>query len=127
VLTLANSELEVAQQVSSHCTDGALQGNLSVFVEKKPEAKAYYDLKEASIKFTLPEPGFLEGVKSKDRAILKMHSVGYTCAPLASPHNRLHGLTNPGPAQCCTLLLGIAMYSTVAMPSIAMYSTQLTR
>jgi elongation factor 3 len=54
------------------------RGNLSVFVEKKPEAKAYYDLKEASIKFTLPEPGFLEGVKSKDRAILKMHSVGYT-------------------------------------------------
>lgn len=38
----------------------------------------YYDLKEASIKFTLPEPGFLEGVKSKDRAILKMHSVGFT-------------------------------------------------
>jgi hypothetical protein len=56
-----------------------LQGNLSAFVEKKPEAKSYYDLKEASIKFTLPEPGFLEGVKSKDRAILKMHSVGYTC------------------------------------------------
>ena len=58
----------------------SLQGNLSAFVEKKPEAKSYYDLKEASIKFTLPEPGFLEGVKSKDRAILKMHSVGYTCA-----------------------------------------------
>jgi elongation factor 3 len=57
-------------------------------VEKKPEAKSYYDLKEASIKFTLPEPGFLEGVKSKDRAILKMHSVGYTYA-VSVAHSRI--------------------------------------
>lgn len=56
---------------------GHLQGNLSAFVEKKPEAKAYYDLQESSIKFVLPEPGFLEGIKSKDRAILKMHKVGF--------------------------------------------------
>lgn len=71
-------------QVGLICGPILLQGNLSAFVEKKPEAKSYYDLKEASIKFTLPEPGFLEGVKSKDRAILKMHSVGYTCAFLMS-------------------------------------------
>ncbi len=55
----------------------SLQGNLSAFVEKKPEAKAYYDLQESAIKFILPEPGFLEGIKSKDRAILKMHKVGF--------------------------------------------------
>lgn len=53
------------------------QGNLSAFVEKKPEARAYYDLQESAIKFVLPEPGFLEGIKSKDRAILKMHKVGF--------------------------------------------------
>lgn len=54
-----------------------VQGNLSAFVEKKPEARAYYDLQESAIKFVLPEPGFLEGIKSKDRAILKMHKVGF--------------------------------------------------
>ena len=54
-----------------------VQGNLSSFVEKKPEARAYYDLQESAIKFVLPEPGFLEGIKSKDRAILKMHKVGF--------------------------------------------------
>jgi hypothetical protein len=61
---------------TNDCSVG-VQGNLSAFVEKKPEAKAYYDLQESSIKFVLPEPGFLEGIKSKDRAILKMHKVGF--------------------------------------------------
>ncbi len=58
-----------------------MQGNLSAFVEQKPEARTYYDLQEATIKFELPEPGFLEGIKSKDRAILKMHKVGFRCVP----------------------------------------------
>jgi elongation factor 3 len=53
------------------------RGNLSEFVKVKPEARTYYDLQESTIKFALPEPGFLEGIKSKDRAILKMHKVGF--------------------------------------------------
>lgn len=81
-----------------------LQGNLSAFVEKKPEAKSYYDLKEASIKFTLPEPGFLEGVKSKDRAILKMHSVGYTCA-LLSVLNSTYVVSHCAQHCSCNMLL----------------------
>ena len=52
-----------------------LQGNLSAFVRQKPEAQSYYELDATPIKFVLPEPGFLEGVKSKDRAILKMAKV----------------------------------------------------
>lgn len=76
-------------------------------MEKKPEAKSYYDLKEASIKFTLPEPGFLEGVKSKDRAILKMHSVGYTCALFCVQVylRRPVALFSPDVAQRCICLL----------------------
>ena len=31
-------------------------------------------------KFVLPEPGFLEGVKTKDRPILKMMKVAFKCA-----------------------------------------------
>lgn len=52
-------------------------GNLSKFVEARPEAAAYYNLADASTKWSLPEPGYLEGVTSKDRAILKMRGVTF--------------------------------------------------
>jgi len=54
------------------------KGNLSKFVEKKPEAKAYYELSEAAFSFKFPEPGFLDGVKSKDKSILKMIGINFT-------------------------------------------------
>ena len=52
------------------------RGNLSEFVKQKPEARSYYELSNLNLKFKFPEPGFLEGVKSKDRAILKMARAG---------------------------------------------------
>jgi elongation factor 3 len=52
------------------------KGNLAEFVKQKPEARAYYELASENIKFVLPEPGFLEGIKSKDRAVLKMAKCG---------------------------------------------------
>ena len=55
-----------------------MQGNLSEFVKRVPEAQAYYNLEAASTKFAFPEPGFLEGIKTKDKAILKMAKVGFT-------------------------------------------------
>lgn len=55
----------------------AYKGNLSAFVKVKPEAKSYYTLSNANVAFKFPEPGFLEGIKSKDKAILKMMKVGY--------------------------------------------------
>ncbi len=58
-----------------HCF---VQGNLSEFVKRVPEAQAYYNLEAASTKFAFPEPGFLEGIKTKDKAILKMARVGFT-------------------------------------------------
>ncbi|TPX62487.1 hypothetical protein SpCBS45565_g06984 [Spizellomyces sp. 'palustris'] len=54
------------------------RGNLSKFVEQRPEAKSYYELSAATVKFKFPEPGFLEGIKSKDKAILKMIGVNFT-------------------------------------------------
>ncbi|KAJ3037886.1 translational elongation factor EF-1 alpha [Rhizophlyctis rosea] len=54
------------------------KGNLSKFVEQRPEAKAYYELSATEFKFKFPEPGFLEGIKSKDKAILKMMRVNFT-------------------------------------------------
>jgi elongation factor 3 len=56
------------------------RGNLAELVKHRPEAKSYYNLEDAVTKWVLPEPGFLEGINSKDRAILKMRGVhfGYT-------------------------------------------------
>lgn len=53
------------------------RGNLSKFVEQKPEAKSYYELTNDNLKFTFPEPGFLEGIKTKDKALLKMMGVSF--------------------------------------------------
>ena len=55
-----------------------MQGNLSEFVKVRPEAKAYYELGSAKLKFTLPKPGFLDGVKGRDVAVLRMTGVSFT-------------------------------------------------
>lgn len=48
------------------------KGNLSDFVLLNPEAKAYFELKSSKFTFTFPQPGFIEGVKSKGKALMKM-------------------------------------------------------
>ncbi|KAI8988549.1 P-loop containing nucleoside triphosphate hydrolase protein [Mycotypha africana] len=53
------------------------KGNLSEFVKKVPRAASYYSLEASQIKFKFPEPGFLEGIKTKERAILKMKNVDF--------------------------------------------------
>lgn len=60
------------------------RGNLAKFVEQHPEARSYYELSATPMTFKLTEPGFLEGVKTKDKAILKMHQASFSyngCAP----------------------------------------------
>ncbi|KAJ0165179.1 Elongation factor 3 [Colletotrichum tanaceti] len=47
------------------------RGNLKEFVKKNPAAKSYYELSDSEMEFTFPEPGFLEGVKTKAKAILR--------------------------------------------------------
>merc|ERR1719321_2313020 len=51
---------------------------LSHFVEKYPEKKAYFELSTETMKFSFPEPGPLEGVKSRTKTILKMCNVTFT-------------------------------------------------
>lgn len=48
------------------------KGNLSKFVEKKPEAKSYYTLAATTVKFSFPPPSILLGIRSNTKAILKM-------------------------------------------------------
>jgi elongation factor 3 len=53
------------------------KGNLAMFVKRVPRAKSYYELSEENLSFTFPEPGLLDGVKSKGKAILKMEKCTY--------------------------------------------------
>ena len=53
------------------------QGNLSEFVRQCPSAKTYYDLGAGEESFSFPEPGFLEGVKTKQRAIVKVSGMSF--------------------------------------------------
>lgn len=54
------------------------RGNLEKFVQHVPEAKSYYTLEAAEdYKFKLPDPPLLEGVKTKEKSLLKMRKVGF--------------------------------------------------
>ena len=54
------------------------RGNLEHFVKAVPEAKSYYTLEAAEdYKFTFPDPPLLEGVKTKEKSLLKMRQVGF--------------------------------------------------
>jgi len=50
---------------------------LTKFVEKFPEKKAYFELSNETMRFTFPEPGPMEGVKSRSKVILRMNAVSY--------------------------------------------------
>merc|ERR1711979_136706 len=51
---------------------------LTQFVEKYPEKKAYFELSNEIMKFTFPEPGAMEGVKSRSKVVLRMNNVTFT-------------------------------------------------
>jgi elongation factor 3 len=51
---------------------------LQEFVEKYPEKKGYFELKNDVMKFTFPDPSQLEGVKSLSKSILKMKDITFT-------------------------------------------------
>lgn len=53
------------------------KGNLSKFVEQYPQGKSYYELSATPFSFKLPEPGFLDGVKSKDKALVKLQQIDF--------------------------------------------------
>jgi elongation factor 3 len=56
----------------------AFKGNLDEFVKIKPSARAYFSFKESKLKFDFPQPGPIEGVKSKGKALMKMSGCTFT-------------------------------------------------
>lgn len=54
------------------------RGNLNRFIELNPDARAYFSIKESKLKFTFPQPGAIEGVKSRSKALMKMAHCDFT-------------------------------------------------
>ncbi|ONH66528.1 Elongation factor 3 [Cyberlindnera fabianii] len=61
------------------------KGNLSAFVERVPSAKSYHELGASDLEFQFPEPGFLEGVKTKQKAIVKVSQMSFQYPGTAKP------------------------------------------
>lgn len=54
------------------------KGNLDKFIQSNPEARSLFSLKEAKLKFKFPQPGPIEGVKSRSKALMKMTHCDFT-------------------------------------------------
>jgi elongation factor 3 len=67
------------------------RGTLSEFVKAVPSAKSYYELGASEMEFRFPEPGFLEGVKTKSKAICKVTNMSFQYP--GTPKPQIHGIT----------------------------------
>ena len=56
----------------------SFKGNLDEFVKLKPSARAYFSFTSSKLKFSFPQPGPIEGVRSKGKALMKMSKCTYT-------------------------------------------------
>jgi len=54
------------------------KGNLDEYVKVNPAARAYFSLTASKMKFQFPQPGPIEGVKSKGKALMKMGNCTFT-------------------------------------------------
>lgn len=61
------------------------RGNLTEFVKKCPSAKSYYELSASEMEFKFPEPGFLEGVKTKAKAIVRVNNMTFQYPGTSKP------------------------------------------
>lgn len=67
-------------------------GNLEAFVKMVPEAKSYYQLEAGEdYKFKLPNPPLLDGVKTKEKSLMKMRKVNFQYP--GSPVQQLYDVT----------------------------------
>jgi elongation factor 3 len=67
------------------------RGSLSEFVKKLPSARSYYELGASEMEFKFPEPGFLEGVKTKAKAIVRVSNMSFQYP--GTPKPQISGIT----------------------------------
>jgi len=76
-LNAMSTDIVDFQDRKLHQFRGSPGSVLTEFVEKYPEKKGYFELKNDVMKFTFPEPGPLSGVKSLSKALVKMTKVTF--------------------------------------------------
>merc|ERR1719416_322454 len=54
------------------------KGNLDELVKIKPSLRSFFVMTESKLKFRFPQPGPIEGVKSKGKALMKMNNCTFT-------------------------------------------------
>merc|ERR1719296_615303 len=54
------------------------KGNLDELVKIKPSLRSFFVMTESKLKFKFPQPGPIEGVKSKGKALMKMSKCTFT-------------------------------------------------
>ena len=64
------------------------RGNLKAFTEKVPSARSYYELGASELSFKFPEPGYLEGVKTKAKAIVRVSNMSFQYPGTSKPQIR---------------------------------------
>ena len=63
------------------------RGNLDAFIEKNPDARAYFSLKASEKNFNFPQPGRIDGVKSMNAALMRMTGCSFTHQPVGGAHH----------------------------------------
>ncbi|KAK2745657.1 translational elongation factor EF-1 alpha [Myotisia sp. PD_48] len=53
------------------------RGNLTELARRVPSARSYFELGASEMEFKFPEPGFLEGVKTKAKAIVRVNNMSF--------------------------------------------------
>ncbi|KAL9041967.1 MAG: hypothetical protein Q9214_003930 [Letrouitia sp. 1 TL-2023] len=61
------------------------RGNMQEFVRRVPSAKSYYELSASEMEFKFPEPGYLEGVKTKAKAIVRVNNMAFQYPGTSKP------------------------------------------
>jgi len=61
------------------------RGNLDKFIERVPSARSYKDISDSEMEFKFPEPGFLEGVKTKAKAIVRVTNMTFQYEGTSKP------------------------------------------
>jgi elongation factor 3 len=54
------------------------KGNLDDYAKVKPSVRSFFTLSESKLSFSFPQPGNIEGVKSKGKALMKMSKCTFT-------------------------------------------------
>jgi len=67
------------------------RGNLEKFMLSNPDARQYFSIKESKLSFVFPQPGPIEGVKSKSKALMKISHSDFTYPGNSAP--TLHDIT----------------------------------